>query len=206
VVGEARNQTLRELRLNSVYLPYGEFQPASIAYLVRTSQGLSDPAKILRARVTAVDRTVATSRVLTLRDVAEQSIWRERFFMMVFTFFGVLALVLSVVGLYGVMAYTVARRTHEMGIRMALGASPAKIRKMVLAQSGYVVAAGLVAGGTAAVFLTRLLKSQLYGVSSGDPRTFLAVAALLAGATMLAGYLPARKATRVDPMLALREE
>jgi putative ABC transport system permease protein len=206
VVGEARNQTLRELRRNSVYLPLGEFQFASIAYLVRTSAGLADPEKSLRARVAAVDRSVAISRVLNLKDVVARSIWQERFFTTLFTCFGGLALALAVVGLYGVMAYSVSRRTHEMGIRMALGASAGEIRRMILAQSGRLVLTGLALGAIAAKLLSKLIQAQLYEVSPGDPATFAAVAALLAAAAMAASLLPARKATRVDPMTALREE
>jgi putative ABC transport system permease protein len=144
--------------------------------------------------------------VIAMKQVVAQSIWQERFFTTVVTGFGALALVLAVVGLYGVMAYSVSRRTHEMGIRMALGASAGEIRKMVLSQSARLVAVGLALGTVAAVFLTRLLKAQLYEVSPSDPVTFTAVVGLLAAAAMIASYLPARKATRVDPMLVLREE
>jgi putative ABC transport system permease protein len=206
VAAIARNQSLRSLRSNSVYLPEGEFEFGSLAYLVRTSGGLADPARALHARITAVDRNVAISRVLSMKDVVTRSIWQERFFATIFGFFAVLALLLALVGLYGVMAYAVSRRTHEMGIRMALGASAGDVRGMILAQSGRLVILGLAAGILASVFVTRLLASKLYDVSPGDPRTLGAVAALLAGAAMLASYVPARKATRVDPLLALRDE
>ena len=206
VAGEVRNMSLREQVRNSVYLPYGEFQWSSIAYLVRTAGGLADPAQAFRARLAAIDRNVAISRVIGLQDAAAQSIWQERFFTTIFAIFAALALMLAVVGLYGVMAYAVTRRTHEMGIRMALGASAREIRGMILADSGRLVACGLVLGSVAAFFLTKLLQARLYGVSATDPATFAAVAGILAAAAMLASYLPARKATRVDPMLALREE
>jgi predicted permease len=206
VVAVARNQSLRVLRRNSVYLPEGEFRFASLAYLVRTRNGLADPVKALRARMTAIDRNVAISRVLSMQAVVTQSIWQERFFATIFGFFALLALLLALVGLYGVMAYTVSRRSHEMGIRMALGASAREIRGMILAQSGKLVLLGLATGMVGALLLTRLMASQLYGVSPYDPLTLCAVAALLGTAAMLASYLPARKATRVDPMLALREE
>jgi putative ABC transport system permease protein len=206
VVSQVRNLSLREQLRNSVYLPYGELQWASLAYLVRTGPGLADPAAALGARLASVDRNVAISRVIPLKVVLSQSIWQERFFTTIFAAFAVLALVLALVGLYGVMAYAVSRRTHEMGIRMALGASAQEIRGMVLADSGKLVAAGLVVGSVAALFLTKFLQKQLYGISATDPATFAGVAAMLAAAAMLASYLPARKATRVDPMLALREE
>ncbi|HEY1336140.1 MAG TPA: ABC transporter permease [Bryobacteraceae bacterium] len=206
VAGVVHNLSLRKLGRNSAYLPYGEFRFANMAYLVRTAPGQADVDNALRARVAKVDRSVAVSRLLSLHDAVSQSIWQERFFTTLFASFGVLALAMAVVGLYGVMAYSVSRRTHEMGIRMALGASAGKIRRMVLAQSGRLAAVGLLAGGVAAALLSRFLETQLYGVAPGDPKTFAAAAVLLAGAALLAGYLPARRATRVDPMIALREE
>jgi ABC-type antimicrobial peptide transport system permease subunit len=206
VVGEARNQSLRELRHQSVYLPHGEFRFASMGYVVRTVGGMADPANALRARVVAMDRNVAVSQLLTMKDVVARNIWQDRFFATIFGFFAAFALLLAILGLYGVMAYTVARRTHEMGIRMALGASAREIRAMILTQSGGLIAAGLAVGTVGAVFLTRLLATQLFEVGAGDPRTLAAVGGLLAAAAVLASYIPARKATRLDPMLALRDE
>ncbi len=206
VVAVAHNQSLRKLGRDSVYLPEGEFEFASMAFLVRTASGLPDPARALRARIMSLDRNIAISRVLSMKDVVTRSIWQERFFAVIFGFFAALALLLAVVGLYGVMAYAVSRRTHEMGIRMALGASAARIRAMVLRQSAGLVAVGLTVGGVAAAFLNRLLKSQLFEVSPADLKTMAAVAAILAAAALAASYVPSRRATRVDPMLALREE
>lgn len=206
VVGEARNQSLREPGHHSVYLPNGEFEFSSLAYLVRTGAGFADPAKAIRTRMAQIDRGIAISRMVSLRDVVANSIWQERFFTTVFAFFGGLALLLAVVGLYGVMAYAVSRRTHEMGIRMALGASAREIRKMIWLESGRLVAGGLALGVAAAALLTKLLRSELYDVSPTDSATYAAVAGILLVAAMLASDLPARKATRVDPMTALREE
>jgi putative ABC transport system permease protein len=206
VVGTSRNQTLREPRRNTVYLPNGEFGFASLAYMVRTTPGLADPTSTLRARLATIDRSIAMSQVQTLRQIVDASAWQERFLATVFAGFGILALVLAVVGLYGVISYAVSRRTHEMGIRMALGASAGEIRRMVLVQSGRLLAIGLAIGVVGAVFLTRLLRAQLFAVSPGDPATLATVTALLAAAAMAASYFPARKATRVDPMTALRDE
>jgi hypothetical protein len=207
VVGEARNQELRKLGLNSVYLPYqGKFDHSSLAWLVRTDSGLADPGEALRRRMSQIDRNVAVSDVTTLQQIVDESIWQERFFATLLAFFAGLAMLMATVGLYGVMAYTVSRRTHELGIRMALGASAREIRGMVLLQSGRLVGAGLAIGVAAAVLLTRLLEGHLYGVKPTDPQTFLTVSALLIAAAFLASYLPARRATRVDPILALREE
>jgi predicted permease len=204
VVGVARNQGLREVGRNSVYLPQGERQVPNLAYLVRTAPGLVVPAQSLRDRVRSVDRDIALGRVLTLDAVVSQAVWKERLLMVLLTGLGVLALILAMVGLYGVVAYTVARRTQEIGIRMALGASPLAIQRLVVAQSARLVGAGLAAGTVAALMLTRLLRSMLYEVSPHDAHTFVAVAALLMAFALLASYLPARRATRVDPSHALR--
>jgi ABC-type antimicrobial peptide transport system permease subunit len=205
-VGEARNQSLRTLRRQSVYLPNAEFSFASLAYIVRASPGVTDPTPALRARIAAVDRSIAVSRAIALRDAIDQSIWQERFFATLLAGFGALALLMAVIGLYGVLAYTVSQRTHEMGIRMALGASARQIRAMVLLHSGKLAAGGLALGAMGALLLTRLLETQLYDVKPGDPGTVAGVAALLGAAAMAASYVPACRATRVDPMVALREE
>ena len=206
VAADARNQNLREPSRGTVYLPYGEFRWANLAWLVRTRLGLGDPAQSLRRTIVAIDRNVAVSRVTTMRQIVDDAMWEERFFATLFTFFAGLAMLMAMVGLYGVMAYTVSRRRHELGIRMALGASASGIRAMVLMQSGRLVVAGLAIGAIAALFLTRLLQKELYGVTPTDPATFLTVSALLVLAALLATYLPALRATKVDPMSALRAE
>jgi putative ABC transport system permease protein len=207
VAGEVRSQDLKEKGRTNVYLPYGEFQWSSLSYIVRTDARLRNPGSTLRSRIVAMDRDIAVSRVLTMQEILSQSIWQERFFTILFAFFAGLALLLAIVGLYGVMAYTVSQRTHEMGIRMALGASATDLRGMVMRQSGRLVFAGLLIGGACALALTRLLLAkQLYLVSPTDPPTFFLVSVLLAGAALLASYVPARRATRVDPMMALRNE
>jgi len=206
VVGDTRNESVRELRHHTVYLPHGEFQFGSVAYVVRTSRGLANPESALRARLAAVDKSVAISRVLTMKEVVGARLWQERFFAIVFGAFAMIALLLAMVGLYGVMAYTVSERTHEMGIRMALGASRGEIRGMILLETGRLVAIGLALGAAGAAALIPTLKSQLYEVKPADPGTMVAVGVLLAGAALLASYLPARQATSIDPMAALRQE
>jgi putative ABC transport system permease protein len=206
VVGEVRNQDVRTVVNNSVYLPYGEYSYSFLSWLVRTNPSMSSPGEALRRRVSQIDRNIAVSRVVTLRQIVDDSLWQERFFASLLAFFAGLAMVMATVGLYGVMAFTVSRRTHELGIRMALGASAREIRRMVLWQSGRLVGAGLFIGVLAALFLTRLIEKQLYGVQASDPRTFLTVCAILTAAALLASYVPSRRATRVDPMLALRSE
>ena len=206
VAAEVRNQSLREPGNHSVYLPYREYSSSTSSYFVRTRAGMADPAGAIRARIAAIDPSIAVSRIRTMEDILSSSVWRERFFATLLASFGGLALLLAAIGLYGVMAYTVSRRTHEMGIRMAMGASAGEIRTMVLLHSGRLIAAGLALGVAGAVAVTRYLAAQLYGVSPTDVPTLLAAVAVLAAAGLAASYLPARRATRVDPMTALRTE
>ncbi len=130
----------------------------------------------------------------------------RRFSMFLLLLFAGLALVLSSVGIYGVMAYTTTQRRHELGIRLALGARSGDVLGLVLGQGMRLVAAGVVLGLAGAWLLSRVVASQLYGISARDPLTYAVVALLLGGIALLATYLPARRATRVDPMLALRSE
>jgi ABC-type antimicrobial peptide transport system permease subunit len=120
------------------------------------------------------------------------------------SFFGLLAALLASVGLYGVMAYTTARRRREIGVRLALGAEPARVRRLVLRGAVAQVLAGIAAGLPAALAVTRWIESQLFGVEPADPWTFAAATALLAGVALLAGYLPARRASQVNPAIVLR--
>ena len=139
------------------------------------------------------------------RMVAD-SMAQRRFSMFLFGIFAAIALTLAVVGLYGVMSYAVAQRTHEIGLRMALGAQRGDILKMIVGQGLLIIAVGLAAGLLGALALTRVMSSLLYEVSATDPLTYTGIALLLAAVALLASYLPARRATKVDPMVALRYE
>jgi putative ABC transport system permease protein len=135
-----------------------------------------------------------------------QSIGSERFNMVLLTLFAAVALCLGATGLYGVISYTTTQRTHETGIRMALGAERRDVMRSVLGQAGTLTFAGITMGLLGAVVLTRFLTTLLFGVRSTDPVTFISVAGVLTGVSLLASYIPARRATKVDPMVTLRHE
>jgi putative ABC transport system permease protein len=140
----------------------------------------------------------------TLQQIFSSSLDRRRFSLVIFSAFAAVAIALAVMGVYGVMAYAVAERTKEIGVRMALGATVGDVLKLVLGQGGKLIAAGATLGVIGSLLLTRLLASLLYGVSATDPTTFAGVALLLVGVALLAALVPARRATKVDPMIALR--
>ena len=177
-----------------------------MALVVHTSGRPARLATAVRSAIREVDKDAAVSDVQTLEEVVFSQVSQRRFYMQLLGIFAGVALVLAAVGIYGVMAYAVGRRTHEIGVRMALGAQASDVLKLVVRQGLALTAIGLAIGWGASFALTRFLTSQLYGVSATDPGTFLVVSLLLAGVALLASYLPARRATKVDPMAALRHE
>ena len=153
-----------------------------------------------------IDANVPVYNLRTLEHQIDQSLLNNRLIATLSTAFGVLATLLAVIGLYGVMAYTVARRTREIGVRMALGALPASVIWLVMREVLMLVGSGIALGLIAAFGASRLVTSQLYGITPNDPITIAGAAAILAIVALLAGYIPARRATRVNPTLALRYE
>ena len=166
-------------------------------------RALVDP---VREAIRSLDQTLPVSEVRTLEDVLGQSIARQRFTMLLLTIFGGIALLLAAVGVYGVMAYWVVERTHEIGVRMALGATGGHVAKLVVGQALRPAALGILAGGGLAIVATRLIRGLLFGVAPHDPVTFAAVPALLVGVAFLASWVPARRAAGLEPVIALREE
>jgi putative ABC transport system permease protein len=178
----------------------------SMTVVVRTSGDPLTVAVPVRREIAALDPALATSNVRTLERVVADSIGERRFTMLLLGLFGAVALILAVIGIYGITAYGVAQRTREMGIRLALGAAPAAVRWLVLGEGMRLALVGLAGGIALALVGSRALRSQLYEVQGTEPATYLALSAILLVVALLATYLPARRATRVDPMVALRAE
>jgi putative ABC transport system permease protein len=178
-----------------------------MSLVVKTSS--TDPtgyASLVRSTVTSVDRNQPVSRIRSMDAIVAESIAQQRFTMYLIALFAVLALILALAGLYAVVSHSVEERVREMGVRVALGASPAQLLRLVLAESLRLTAAGIVVGVAAALAATQFLKTLLFGVNALDPLTFVLVPLLLL-ATAAAGCLvPAVRAMRVDPMVALRVE
>jgi predicted permease len=174
--------------------------------VVRTAGDPLALSRELREAVTSVDSSVATGAIVSMDQMMSRSVALRQFMMMLLSLFGGLALVLASVGIYGVISYSVSQRTREIGIRMALGARPGEVLGMILAQGMKLIMAGVVFGFAAAISLTRLLQGMVYGVSVRDPIVLLIGTGMLVAVSIAACYFPARRAMRVDPMVALRHE
>ena len=160
----------------------------------------------MEAKVHEVDRDLPVTDVGWMSEAVDASLGQTRLRTWLLGLFGAMALILAAVGIFGVISYSVSRRTHEFGIRMALGAGGGEILRLVLKESLQLTLAGIAIGIGAALALTRLMSSLLFGVRATDPATLIILPLVLTGAALLAAYLPARRATKVDPMAALRTE
>ncbi|HYM13375.1 MAG TPA: ABC transporter permease [Bryobacterales bacterium] len=215
VVGDVKQLDLdREVR-PQMYLLYSQasgrmradYGTRFIMLVLRTaSENPSSVAAAARSTVWSIDKDQPVADVRTMEQVVADAVAGRRFFLTLLSIFAVLALALAAAGIYGVMSYAVSRRTQEIGIRMALGAQPGDVLRLVIRQGMVLVLAGVAIGLVAALAVTRVLASSLYGVSPTDPATFAAVSVLLALVALAASYIPARRATKVDPMAALRSE
>jgi putative ABC transport system permease protein len=208
VVKDAKYGTLREDILPTAYVAASQDRKPSQStnFEVRVAAGA--PMAVIpgvKSAIAEVNHDVSL-QFKSFAVQVDESLARERLLATLSGFFGALALILAMIGLYGVMSYNVARRQNEIGIRMALGAERSRVLRMVLREVGVLIGAGLAIGLAAAIGATRLVESFLYGVKANDPRTLLAAASVLAFVAALAGFLPARKASRLEPMAALREE
>ncbi|UCC73151.1 MAG: ABC transporter permease [Gemmatimonadota bacterium] len=192
-----------------VYLPHAQFgddRNWALTQIVATTIPRRDLLEIARQELRAIDPQLVIHNPRSMREVTGSAIAQERFVFLLLAIFAAVALSLAAVGIYGVMAYNVGRRTREFGIRLALGASPLAVRRSVLRQGSAIVGIGILGGLVGAFLLSRLLRSMLFGVGATDPLTFVLVPLALASVALLAGYLPARRATKVDPLRVLRQE
>jgi putative ABC transport system permease protein len=209
VVGDVRQSGLYgDLRMD-LYSPYAQERRAFIAprdLVLRTKGDAASVAGAVRQAVWSVDKDQPVSHVRTMDQVFAAAISQERFQALLLGLFAALALVLACIGLYGVISYAVAQRTHEIGVRMALGARPHDVLRLVLRQGMSLTVVGLVLGIAIGSVATRVLSDMLYGVTTRDPLTFVGVPILLLLVAFLACYIPARRATRIDPLVALRYE
>lgn len=206
VVGDVRHFRLDAEPRPEVYRPYLVNPLNTPIFVVRTNSHAENLIAAVRDAVRAVDADVPISNISPMRQLISRSVAERRFSMLLLTAFASVALLLSAIGIYGVMSYAVTHRTREIGIRMALGAERRDILKMIVGQGMLLTAIGLSLGLLTAFLLMRLMTSLLFGTSATDPLTFALVALLLTMVTLLASFIPARRAMRVDPMVALRYE
>jgi predicted permease len=211
VIGHVKHYSLDVEGREQIYFPhrqplYGVFAARDMTLAVRTSLDPASVTSAIREQVFAIDKGLPLYNIATMDQLVSNSVAQPRLNLSLLVAFATLALALAAVGVYGVMAYTVTLRTQEFGIRMALGASPADVLKQVFLEGGRLAALGLALGLVAALALTRLMASMLYGVKPSDPLSLGVAAALLAVVACAACYIPARRATCVDPLVALRYE
>jgi putative ABC transport system permease protein len=204
VVGDIKYQGLAQDAQPTVYTPFAQTPFMWLYVMMRTPSGAEPLARTLARVVPTVHPSLTAANVRAMQDVLSQNVAEPRFNMMLVGGFAVLALLLSAIGVYGVIAYSVAQRTHEIGIRMALGAERRDVLRLVIGEGFAMAAAGVTLGLVAAAGLTRVMADLLYGVTPRDPVTFAAGAALLLGVSLAATYVPARRAAGVEPIGALR--
>jgi len=206
VVGEVKHQRLDASTRESVYLPFAQIPIGGSGLAIRTSGRPESVIGAVRSQVRELDHDLPLTRVMPMTEVMARSVWQPRLYTALFGVFAMVALILATVGIYGVMSYAVTQRTREIGLRMALGAQTQDVLKLVVGHGVVITAIGVGVGLVAAAALTRLMSSLLFGVTTTDPITFAAVSVLLAGVALGACFIPARRAAKVDPMVALRYE
>jgi putative ABC transport system permease protein len=206
IVGSGAQNSLDDPAQAEIYTPYLQNTSGTFTLVTRTSTDARTLAPLIRKEVWATDKDLPVSNMKLMDELISNSVAQPRFYVILLSVFAGLALVLAAVGVYGVMSYSVLLRTRDIGIRMALGARPIDIFKHVLTQALVLALIGLGIGLVLAVTSTRVLSSLLYGISPTDPITLAATALVLLLVALLASYLPARRATKVDPMVTLRYE
>jgi putative ABC transport system permease protein len=206
IVGDVKEAGLDEPNPPQIYMPFRQWPVGFMSVVLKTATPPTSLADAAREEVYAVDSNLPVSNVRTLDEVVARSISQPRFYMLLLTIFAAVALLLAAIGIFGVLSYAVAQRTREIGIRMALGAQERTVISLVVREAMTLVMLGVVSGTIAALLLSRTMTRMLFSVTPTDPTTFASVAAALLVVALFASYLPARRATRVDPIVALRTE
>jgi putative ABC transport system permease protein len=206
VVGNSRNRGLDEAPSPLVYLPYHRFPLAFMSLATKSTAGPAAVSGIIRSAVKEADPELPVERIVPLNEVLRESVAEPRFRTLLLSAFASMAILLATVGLYGLISYSVAMRTREIGLRVALGALPSQIMRPILREGLVLALVGIAFGLVGAVAAGRVLANYLFGVGPTDPLTFAGVAALLLVVSLLASYIPSRRALRVDPMTALRSD
>ena len=206
VVGGVRDEALNQAPGPIIYVPFAQAPLWGVGLVIKTSKDASTVARELEAKVHEVDRDLPVTDIQWLSETVDSSLGPARLRTWLLGLFAAIALTLATAGIFGVMSYSVSLRTHEFGIRMALGARRQDVLNLVVSEGLRLTLSGVVAGILGALGPTRFLSSLLYGVKPSDPWTFIVVSLGLAGVALLASYVPARRATKVDPMVALRYE
>lgn len=206
VVGDIRHIALSEPDWPEMYVPYAQSAAPTMNLVVRAAANPLNLATALQAQVSTTDKEITLSAVTSMDDVLGASVAQPRFSSQLLTVFAAMALLLAAIGLYGLMAYSVTQRRTEIGIRMALGARREDVLTLILRQGSRLALTGIAIGLVASLAATRLLSSMLFAVTPKDPETFIAVAFVLSAVALVASYIPARRAAKVDPMVALRYE
>lgn len=206
IVGQIKSDTLDGEIKRQLYIPHGQLPVSDMFLVARTSMNPTDVVPAIKIAIQSVDPNQPVYNVRTMEQYIDRSLAQRRFSMVLLAVFGGIAIILAGIGLYGVMSYSVTRRTHEIGVRMALGAQSSDVLKLVVGQGMVITIFGIVVGLISAFALTHLMSSLLYEVSATDPATFIMAAAFLLIVALLATFIPARRATRIDPISALRIE
>jgi putative ABC transport system permease protein len=206
IVGDVRDVSLSDSPKPMMYVPFSQAPFPGAVVLVKSPLSVSSVAGTIRQEVAKRDKDLPVSDIASMPDILDASVAQPRFRTFLLELFAAMALVLAATGIFGVISYSVACRTHEIGIRVALGASRGAILGLVSRETLMLISAGLILGGVGAVAASRVLGHLLFGVSASDPLTLVCVAIALATVAALAAYVPARRAMSVDPMVALRDE
>jgi putative ABC transport system permease protein len=204
VIGDVRHGGLEEVPQPEMYINYLQGPPVSPFIVLRTSSDPALLAETVRAEAKRIDKNLPLYDIRTMSTLRSEAVSTRRFILLIVGAFGALALGLAAIGVYGVMSLIVSERTREVGVRLALGAEPSQLMRMIVGQAARLAAVGVVIGLAVALPIAPLLDSQLYGITSFDPLTFLSVPVALLAIASLAAMVPARKAMRIDPLAALR--